>query len=297
VESLGARFKQERERKGMTLDDVALSTKIGTRMLQAIEEDQFNRLPGGIFNKGFVRSYARHLGLDEEQAVADYLSSTGGPPSDKDPEVLVAAIAARAEETREARRRTTPLPWGKLAILLLIVAFGFALWNARGARNHQAAPQPSGRPINTAIPVEGLDRSPLVEAAIKASSVSGVPNSVQFAAKTSPASDPSGQPPAAKPGTFSLRVLARAVCWITISADGKEVAHELLPSGAQKLVDAQQVIMVKAGNVGGLDLWFNGQKLPSQGDSDKVKSLTFLPDGLQPVARAQLRPSLDQSQP
>ena len=73
----GERLKQERERRKMTLDDVALATKIGTRMLNALEEEKFERLPGGIFNKGFVRAYARHLGLDDEQAVADYLAASG----------------------------------------------------------------------------------------------------------------------------------------------------------------------------------------------------------------------------
>src|SRR6478736_3673421 len=76
VEPFGARLKREREQRGVTLDDIALSTKIGKRFLCALEEEHFEQLPGGIFSKGFVRAYARHLGIDEEQAVADYLSAT-----------------------------------------------------------------------------------------------------------------------------------------------------------------------------------------------------------------------------
>src|SRR5438552_848763 len=67
----------EREQRGISLDDVALSTKIGARFLRAMEEEKFDQLPGGIFNRGFVRAYARRVGIDEEQAVADYLEATG----------------------------------------------------------------------------------------------------------------------------------------------------------------------------------------------------------------------------
>ena len=57
--SFGEKLKLEREKRKITLDQISASTKIGTRMLQALEEDRFTQLPGGIFNKGFVRAYAR----------------------------------------------------------------------------------------------------------------------------------------------------------------------------------------------------------------------------------------------
>ncbi len=70
----GDKFRAERERRGFTLDDVSNVTKICSRMLKAIEEENFDQLPGGIFNKGFIRSYAKHLGLNDEEAVNEYLS-------------------------------------------------------------------------------------------------------------------------------------------------------------------------------------------------------------------------------
>jgi len=74
VGEFGNKFRKEREKKGISLEEVSAVTKIGTRMLLAIEDEQFDRLPGGIFNKGFIRAYAKHLGLNEDQAVADYLT-------------------------------------------------------------------------------------------------------------------------------------------------------------------------------------------------------------------------------
>src|ERR1700688_1607365 len=75
--SFGAKLKLEREKRKITLEQISVSTKIGTRMLQALEEDNFNQLPGGIFNRGFVRAYSRFLGLDEDQTIADYMQASG----------------------------------------------------------------------------------------------------------------------------------------------------------------------------------------------------------------------------
>jgi cytoskeleton protein RodZ len=73
--SFGERMQREREMRTVTLEEIAESTKIGTRMLHALEAEDFGKLPGGIFNKGFVRAYAKYLGLDEEQAVADFMAA------------------------------------------------------------------------------------------------------------------------------------------------------------------------------------------------------------------------------
>src|SRR6266852_9838125 len=70
--NFGASFKQARESKGVSLDQIAGETRISTRFLQAIENEEFNLLPGGIFNRGFVRTYAQKVGLDPDQSVLDY---------------------------------------------------------------------------------------------------------------------------------------------------------------------------------------------------------------------------------
>jgi cytoskeletal protein RodZ len=74
VGEFGNRFRKAREKKELSLDDVSNVTKISARMLRAIEEEHFDQLPGGVFNKGFIRAYAKHLGIDPEEAVTDYLA-------------------------------------------------------------------------------------------------------------------------------------------------------------------------------------------------------------------------------
>ncbi len=71
----GEKLRKQREQRGLELDAISNTTKISTRMLRALEDEHFDQLPGGVFNKGFVRAYARQIGLDEEEAVADYLTA------------------------------------------------------------------------------------------------------------------------------------------------------------------------------------------------------------------------------
>ena len=73
--AFGEKLRKQREQRGIELDAISNTTKISTRMLRAIEEEHFDQLPGGVFNKGFVRAYARQVGLDEEEAITDYLAA------------------------------------------------------------------------------------------------------------------------------------------------------------------------------------------------------------------------------
>jgi cytoskeletal protein RodZ len=75
VGEFGEKLRKQREQRGITLESVSNTTKIGTRMLKALEDERFDQLPGGVFNKGFVRAYARQIGLDAEEAVSDYLAA------------------------------------------------------------------------------------------------------------------------------------------------------------------------------------------------------------------------------
>jgi len=98
VGSFGDKFRKERERQGIKLEDVSNSTKISSRMLRAIEDEHFDQLPGGVFNRGFIRAYAKNLGLDEEEAVAGYMAAMnqpGGPP-------LAAEKSAAQSGTKQA---------------------------------------------------------------------------------------------------------------------------------------------------------------------------------------------------
>lgn len=94
-ETLGEKLRQAREERGITISEVAEQTRISPHYLELIELDDYRTLPGGIFNKGFVKSYAKYVGIDEVEALQDYskiISTQTGEPNDEPktyrPEVL-----------------------------------------------------------------------------------------------------------------------------------------------------------------------------------------------------------------
>lgn len=107
--TFGERLRREREMRGIKLEEISESTKIGKRNLIALEEERFEQLPGGIFNKGFVRAYAKFLGLDEEQAVNDFLAASA---NSEQPAALAPSPAlgspASAAYARAAAGRASP---------------------------------------------------------------------------------------------------------------------------------------------------------------------------------------------
>jgi cytoskeletal protein RodZ len=76
----GEHLKREREMRGVSLEEIAAATRISTRFLEALENERWSELPGGVFNRGFIRSVARFLGLDEDALVAEYALETKNQP-------------------------------------------------------------------------------------------------------------------------------------------------------------------------------------------------------------------------
>ncbi len=278
----GQKLKQEREKRGISLEEVALSTKIGTRMLRAIEEEHFDQLPGGIFNKGFVRAYAKHLGLNEEQTLADYLSALNAtlPQPEAQPEEDVEEV----EELQASGSRPSVFSWGRLAAALLVVAVVLGFWNLRSRR---ATPNAAPIAAKAAATPAAIPPTPKQEpAAIQAPPPAPTNPASTVASKPviAPRQAPSVASQAA--GLFHVLVRAREDSWIRVVADGKEIMQDTLLADGQRYIAADKEIVIKSGNVGGLEFWFNGQKLPTQGDPDQVKTLTFDPRGLvAPTAR------------
>lgn len=281
MESFGARLKREREKRKITLDDISVSTKIAPRFLVALEEDQFDQLPGGIFNKGFVRSYARHLGLDETQTIADFVAASE-PAVPEIPPPDAQELAAMAERVPAAKRKSEGgIPWGIFAIVLLVLAFGFALWGFHSREKPHApslAPTPIGTETSTPAPAPTIADRVVKPASETAGAVSqGKPSELAPQAATNAAT-----PPAAAAGVFLVLIKAHQDSWVSITSDGKQILQDTLAANAEKSVEAHDQIVIKSGNVGALDISFNGKNLGSLRGQNKVKTLTFDSNGLRP---------------
>jgi cytoskeleton protein RodZ len=293
--SFGQKLKLEREKRNITLEQISVSTKIGIRMLQALEEDKFNQLPGGIFNKGFVRAYSRFLGLDEDQTIADYLQASGDalPASTETPsrgedsrENAAHEDATRENKDHKDKDKVSRLeasadapprqvPWGMFAGALLIVALALSFWSHRRREHTRQAARPTPATVATQVSgqVSGSDL-PIT------SSPAGVP-----APSTAPkTSHDLAASPTATPGEFTVVIQAREESWSTITADGKTVSSELLPAGSERVVRGRKEIIVRIGNAGGVDFRFNEKKVNVGGDYGEVRIVTFGPRGILPSA-------------
>jgi len=185
VGDFGDKFRKAREAKGISLDDVSNVTKIGSRMLQAIEQEHFDQLPGGVFNKGFIRAYAKHLGLNDEEAVTEYLAclrqaqvdaqaalyepARPAPPEKRLPvvplktsqksqapaEELPELQLPRAEHVRPPRKdyvekRGAGITRGFVAAAVLVLALG-AFWWRNHSRSASTAPAPTAAAVAPAM--------------------------------------------------------------------------------------------------------------------------------------------------
>jgi cytoskeleton protein RodZ len=265
VGSFGERLQREREMRGITLEEIAEATKIGTRSLRALEEQDFDKLPGGIFNKGFVRAYSKYLGIDEDQAVADYVTAVNDAqatgklsrpeyttPTNEEPEV---------EQSEPIR-----IPWALLIIVALILAVGFSAksyyskygW-AKLRRQSTPAAASKGPPVTTQ-PAPQHTPEPEAPAPTVAATV---------------------KPAAAEvPDGFILKIRAKEDAWIQINADGKRVASELMKANSDKVFHADKEIVLVTGNAAGIEISRNDTLLPSLGTDRVKKTVTITAQGM-----------------
>jgi cytoskeleton protein RodZ len=262
--AFGERLRREREMRGITLDEISESTKISRRHLESLEREDFDSLPGGIFNKGFVRAYARFLGLDEDQAVADYSSASNEQPSSPDQFPL----EVHEKPNRELNPRRSPLPT-ILAVLALggVLAFVWARNKSRRPESSvaPAAPLP---PAVVAKPVAEI-HTPAPPPPLPLTTPTPTPMPAPVVAKPTP-----------DPHTFVVLVRAKEDSWVSLQADGRITWEGFLKANKQRFVRAGKRVILTTNNAGGLVVRHNGKVVGGLGSESEVRTLTFTTAGL-----------------
>jgi cytoskeleton protein RodZ len=284
--------------RGVSLEEISKSTKIGTRSLKAIEDEDFEKLPGGIFNKGFVRAYARFLGLDEEQIVGDFEEAWNAYEAERTPQVF----AVPEEEAKPSSSG-----WGWISVLIIVCAglggwYGYQRMHAPGPVTPETlAPQTSQPGSSASSSTSESNQNPPAAQAAGASAPQPVQNgnanqsptanrppepkttasgaSTQVSPGKSPVSTAS--PAKSEPAAIRLQVFARADSWLSVSADGKDLGQGIMTAQKTRSIRAQKEVRLKIGNLGGVEISFNGQPVALDGQPNEVKELTFTAEGLQ----------------
>lgn len=265
--AFGDSLRRERELRGVTLAEISESTKISKRWLQALEDEEFELLPGGVFNRGFVRAYAHFLGINEEQAVADYVvaSNEQQPPEDRFP----LEIHEKPDSPKmKPRRSLVPLLLAVLALVLLVS--GWTFW-----MKHKITAQSASVAHANSQSVDSQP-SPAAPQAVQPAVAPVDSSSQQSAAggeKTQPSQDLSG--------SFSVVIKATKSSWISIAADGKTIWEGTLDADDEREVTANKQLVLKTGNAAGTEVSYNGKTLGALGKDNEVRVLTFNTAGLQ----------------
>lgn len=275
MSSLGLHLRGLREAKGMSLDDIARSTRVGRSHLEALESDTFGELPAPVFVKGFIRAYCEFLDASPEEALGLYRETTGESASSQGP--LRPLPAPRS-------RRAGPLTIS----VVLFVALGASLFALRiglqtPRKDTPAASAPAREEVrNPPAPPSGAGKTGAIAAASPTATQAPAP-SVRSATTPATAPSPAPAPSAtsaageAKPGDQRLVVRAIEPTWLRVQVDEGQVAEELLQAGAVREWRAARRFILTVGNAGGIEIDLNGKRIPPLGAKGAVIQRLVLP--------------------
>ena len=298
VGSFGEHLRRQREMRGISLDEIVATTKIGRRLLLALEEEQFELLPGGIFNKSYVRAYARCVGINEEEAVAEYLQAAQEAPPDTR---VIAQQHASIHSNRPVQRSGFPLM--PVLILLVVAAGGIGGWKLYQDRQKERAMRRASSPSSemaTAAPAvstpgaSGSQPASVEPSALQSSKPSPASNGEAISAANSAAPIAAPAPPAAAASSaansptdrpFEVTVRPKDTAWVSIKSDGKVVVRGIITPPDVKTIHATNQVVFFTGNAGSVEVAFNGKNVPLSGGHNAEQTLVFDSRGLLPNAQ------------
>jgi cytoskeleton protein RodZ len=235
----GTTLKQAREARGLSIDDLGRVTKINRSILVALEAYDTAHLPASVYTKGFVKAYAREVGLDPEGMAAVYLAQSepvAAPPANRTPGSAppphMAGITLRDDN---AKILVTSHAHRVGGFVTLLCAIGLVVYVWSFSREPEAPA------------ADSQVAAPEADAAV-AASTPAVPDVVNAAATI--------VEPLAGPLQIELRITG--ACWVVATADGTQVLAKLLPDGDRRTVTASDVVTLRVGDPGALSFAING---------------------------------------
>lgn len=231
--SLGQELKRQRESRNISIDEMASSTKIVGRYLEALEQDRFDAIPGGFFVRGILRTYARYVGLDENEVVEKYRAAgiLDEPAKGKAPAPHVPPEAAEKRKI---------MPWVIAGVAVLVIAAVF--WVLAHPRRPRGAPTVTKPAATLPQAQTRSEPAPAVD-------------------KPAPAVEKPAPPPVKVEWKgLTMDISFQEETWLQIYADGTLKIYGLFPPGEKAQVQAEKEILVAVvGNAGGMTFLLNGQ--------------------------------------
>jgi cytoskeleton protein RodZ len=283
--SLGAKLREVREEKGLTLEEISARTKIRRSYLEAIEGDRLETIPGGFFSRSFARQYAEALGVEND--IADLLeANTPVPGADvklhrltdyRSPNKSLILPGGSEEEGTEfyheaafLKDRHSNAGWMIAAALLVCLSLGYLAWTNR-PEVFAALIKKDG--VTKADPPSAVNATPMAE--------------------PEPAAEVAPAPPTPAPAPVVVEIKAVANTWLRVISDGQPTFDGILAAGETRTITGDEKTEMVTGNAGGLDLIYNGKPIGPVGPSGQVRRLVFTPENFEILAsnRAPRKPA------
>jgi cytoskeletal protein RodZ len=278
----GAQLREARERKGISLRQIAASTKISVAALERLERNDVSKLPGGIFSRAFVRSYAAEVGLDPDETVKHFLERFGGELSDSAPTfpsapVLRPAGAGRSSGayggSRDAPALTDEVDFEskqrmasvvlKLVLVSVPVAAALIYYTSRGSAPPPQAsePLPTESAAAAVAEAEATEPAPPPATRPEAGLVPAVSQETPVTSSTE-----AGAP-------LRLEIAPTADCWVRLTLDGEVAVARVIAAGERETREFREAALLQVGNAGACAIAINGQPTKPLGTDRQVREV------------------------
>jgi cytoskeleton protein RodZ len=267
----GDHLKREREMRGVTLEEISAATRIAPRFLAALENEQWELLPGGVFNRGFIRSVARYLGLDEDSLVAEYALETRGRT---EPGVV-------ADPPEEPHRN-----WARVFVVallaLVVLAGGWAAVHFLGPKIAARLHKHSGEPVNSA-PDAGAQSS--LQTSVQASgpaSTTTTPSDPAISANPAVIANGGYAIAAGNAAALDLKTEATKAAEIKVVADGRVLFDGHVDARQVYRFTAVDSLEISSSDSSAIQLELNGQPVSAGGAPGQPGLVTLTQKDLKP---------------
>lgn len=274
--TIGESLRKLREERGFSLEQIAAETKIRSRLLRAIEENDFDQLPGGVFRRSFVLQYAKYLGADPEEVgrqLGELRPFQETPPVPGEvPGHVAPEISPLTPERDWSGLRTSLGSFLAVVGVVLVCATMYSWWRAENRSSLPGAPPVASAPEVSPEPQPPATAEPAASSAAKPE---------PWPAPPSPAGGEAMQSAA----SVQVGLVAEELTWIQATSDGKRVFADALQANQTRTIEAADRVRLLIGNAGGVKIQLNGKEIPQVGPRGQVRVVELRADGYEIVPR------------
>ncbi len=245
--TVGESLKRERELREISVEEIARFTKILPVFINSLEADDFDKLPAGVFTRGFIRAYSQFVGINGEDMVNLYIQQTGSMENNISDEPV----------TDENSEEGSPVILFTSISVIIVIIVVVALYFSKGTVDEQV-------PVNEVITEElpaVIEVDKKLPTPVEEEVLSEVPEIVTE--------------------KLIMKIVLLEDSWMQVVADGENRLEGLIKSGEERVFNAKSSFRISAGNAGGVKILLNGTEMSSLGKAGEVvRNVMYSKDSL-----------------